>query len=70
MERGENESDTWRGLSLSADGVRWSLEEEERDFKVMVCPARGLPTAEAVMSFQIRIVMSADPEMMCRPSGE
>ena len=70
MERCGDEFDMWGALSLSAEGVGWSLGEEERDLVFMVCPSRGLRTAAAVMAPHIRMVRSSDPEIMYLPSGE
>src|SRR5258706_5286816 len=58
MERCGNEFNIWRVLSLNAEGVCWSLGEEERAFAFMVCPSRGLRTAASVMAPHIRIVRS------------
>src|SRR5258706_541668 len=34
-----------------------------------MCPSRGLPTVVPALASQIRMVLSAEPEMICRPSG-
>ena len=40
------------------------------EYTLPVCPSKGSPTTAPVSTSQIRMVLSKDPEMTWRPSGE